>query len=230
MLTGHPVPGKEKSRVIVDAFVSGAPRNADGAVFYGVVPSMAGEFRRARDSGAPWFYCDNAYFDDARGHYFRVTKNRLQHDGSGGTNGKRLAALGVQIEPRRRGGEYALAIEQSEMFMRHVARQDGWLSKALYGLGPVRIRPWSSDKPRLAASFHEDLRLASVLVTYSSAAAVEAVIAGVPVVVSKDSAAYCMNGSLPSEGERARWAGVLADHQFTLAEMRSGYAWEVLNA
>lgn len=230
MLIGHPVPGKEKARVLVQAFIDGAPSNAEGAVFYGMVPSMQQAVQSAWSSGKPWYWIDNSYIDDARGQYFRVTKNRLQHDGSGDTDGKRLAALGVQIEPRRRGGDYALAIEQSEMFMRYVVAQDGWLSKALYGLGPVKIRPWSSDKPRLLTTFAADLRRANVLVTYSSAAAVEAVIAGVPVVVGKDSAAYCMNGSLPSEDERARWAGVLADQQFTLAEMRSGYAWEVLNA
>ena len=76
-LTCYPVPGKEKSRVICEAFKMGAPKSATGAVFFGTEGVM-GAFQRAK-SGT-WWYIDNAYTDPQRGQYFRVTKNALQVD------------------------------------------------------------------------------------------------------------------------------------------------------
>ena len=44
-LTLYPVPGKEKSKLICNAFAAGAPRHATGAVFFGTEGVMQA-FRR----------------------------------------------------------------------------------------------------------------------------------------------------------------------------------------
>ena len=76
-LTLYPVPGKEKSKLICNAFAAGAPKHATGAVFFGTEGVMQA-FRRAQQG--TWWYIDNAYTDPQRGLYFRVTKNALQVD------------------------------------------------------------------------------------------------------------------------------------------------------
>jgi hypothetical protein len=74
---------------------------------------------------------------------------------------------------------------------------------------------------------------AHALITWSSAAAVMAVLAGVPVVTMGPCAAAPMAGDIADvenlpQPERESWAGVLADNQWTLDEMRAGKAWEAL--
>jgi len=59
-------------------------------------------------------------------------------------------------------------------------------------------------------------------------------LAGVPVIVSDRCAAFRLSGSFQAieylpRPTRETWAGVLADNQWTLNEMRSGEAWAKLN-
>ena len=70
---------------------------------------------------------------------------------------------------------------------------------------------------------------ASTLVTHSSAAAVTAVIEGIPVIVSGMSALAQMRWSTdPEHDQRLGFLNVLADNQWTLDEIREGKAWEWL--
>jgi hypothetical protein len=75
------------------------------------------------------------------------------------------------------------------------------------------------------------------LVTWSSAAANEALLAGVPVFVAGDCAASKMGLSDFTKIEspiyppgRAAWAAALAGQQWSLEEFRSGVAWRTLQA
>ena len=81
--------------------------------------------------------------------------------------------------------------------------------------------------------FEEDLTEAFCVVTHSSNTAVEAILAGVPAFVLGQSAAQpfaCNDLKLIEApfllfGDRWEWAGVLADNQWTLKEIREGKAW-----
>lgn len=234
MLMGHPVPGKRKSADIVAAFIEGAPKDAVGNVFYGVTDGNYAAWLRAKASGEPWFYCDNSYLDQARGTQFRVTRNALQHTGQGTTDGKRLEAIGVEVEPVRAEKGFALIVLQSDVYMRwvveHAGDWPGWIARALRTEPAVKWRRWSSDKPSTSETLRADLLGARLLLTHSSAAAVLAVLAGVRVRVWPVSAAHCFNNApVASDGERWRWASVLADNQFLLSEMRDGTAWRMLH-
>ncbi len=251
MLTAYPVAGKAKSWEICEAFV----RGCGGAVargctsllpgpsfFYGVDDSNEHLWREARaDLGREWFYCDNSYFDSARGTFFRVTKNRLQHPGTGQSTGERFASLGIEVKPWRSGGDHVVVCPQSEHFMHRIAGYQGdWLKDAVWTLKnttprAVRVRSWDRDKKRAASTLQADLDGAYALATWSSAAAVTALIEGVPVVVQgKDCAAKAMSGeldrieALPKPDDRERWAGVLADNQWSLDEFARGDAWKAL--
>jgi hypothetical protein len=250
MVTAYPVHGKAKSLEICRAFVEGcggavvhhATELAPGpAFFYGVDRSNVHLWHQAKRRG-DFYYCDNSYFDSARQAYFRVTKDRLQHTGLGETSGERFAALRIRIQPWRAPGRWIVVCPQSVDFMKLVVEYPrDWFVDTVAALDrhkrDLRVRAWGRDKTALASTLAADLDGARCLVTWSSAAANTALLAGVPVVVGDvQCAAAIMGGSLyrlddlPQPDDRARWAGVLADNQWTLAEMRAGLAWGKLCA
>lgn len=246
-MTAYPVANKRKSWDICAAWIKGCGGQIgtnlrDGAAFfYGVDESNLQVWREVVQRGSPYYYCDNSYFDQTRQSYFRVTKNRLQHAGLGQSSGERFARLGIQIEPWRSGGSTIVLCPQSAHFMKNVvgAGKD-WVDETLEALKSitplaVKVRPWKADKAKLASTLHDDLVDARAVVTWSSAAAVTALLDGVPVVTLGQCAAEPLAGplhqveSLPRPAGRLTWASVLADNQWTLDEMRTGVAWRHLN-
>ncbi len=85
--------------------------------------------------------------------------------------------------------------------------------------GPV---PTLADAPALAAPLDKALQGAELVVTYNSNTAVDAVLAGKRVHV-EDPGSMAWNVV-----DRLQWAARLAWRQFTLQEIRSGFAWEVI--
>ncbi len=238
----YALPGKQKSLDICTAFAEGCGGTLitdnhyrpGPAMFYGVSTKNEHIWRSVRANKDEFWYSDNSYFDAVRTKQFRVTKNRYQHDGQGTSDGKRFARLGIEVEHYRANEGYVLVVPQSDQFMHVVVGYEGeWLEHIAAKLpqeAAVKIRPWSSDKPGLQKTLRADLMGAKHLVTYSSAAAVQAVLAGVRVTCSENCAAYCFSGAMvASDAERWRWASVLADNQFDLAELADGTAWRMLN-
>ena len=243
MISVYPVPGKAKSDMICRAFLAGAPKSAKGAVFFGTEGQMSA-FQKAKASGDPWYYVDNAFFDKHRGIYFRVTKNALQVDPRGkASDGKRFAALKIPIRPmhENKGGDILL-VPQSDNFMkstigaRHDWTEDTRYQLAYWGLGPVRVHPWDRDKLKRNAAFSEMLPTTRLVITHSSAAAITALLEGVPAIsTSGTAAAHWLGGPFtpanvldpvrPSVEARRQFAEVLADNEFTLEEFGSGKAW-----
>lgn len=247
MVTCYPVSGKQKSHDICAAFAEGCggvidhgTKLRDGpAFFWGVDDSNLRLWIRARLRG-DYYYGDNSYFDDARGEYFRVTYNRLQHTGGGRSTGERFSRLGVSITMNRVDGEHVVVCPQSVPFMRDVVGFDGdWLQQTIEQLTDLTdrsivVRPWNRDKAKASRTLWEDLDGAHALVTWSSAAAVRAALGAIPTICSGDCAATTVGGSdiayierpmLAAYGDRMNWAGILADNQWTLEEMRSGECW-----
>jgi hypothetical protein len=249
---GYPTPGKTKSRIILDAFCKGAAgcvadehcrELLPGATaFYGVTAATKHLFDQARAEGRDWYYIDNAYFDPWRQVYFRVTKNSLQHSGRGKSDGARFARLGVAVKPWQPGGEHVLVCPQSEEFMRVCAGYPGWLEETLAELKritarEVRVRPWSRDKQDWYRTLPDDLRNCHALVTYSSASAITALLAGIPAICTASDCIAAPIAHWPLDSVkwpprivgREEWAKVVADHQWTLGEMESGLCWRMLN-
>lgn len=253
----YPVPGKAKSKLICSAFEAGAPRSATGSVFFGTEGVM--DAYQSAKSGT-WWYIDNAYFDRCRGTYFRVTKNALQVDvgetqstsplgpvgGLRFSDGRRFRKLGIVIKPwcDNPAGKI-IVCPQSDSFMKStLGRPGNWtldtqLKLRGWGYGPERwlVRPWERNKTLAYQTLHEQLRGAALVVTWSSASAITALLEGVP-AISESGAAHALTGGLsaqhvlnprrPSIEERTRFCEVLADNQFTLDEFRDGTAWRWL--
>lgn len=231
MIRAIPIPGKKKSEDICNAFIEGAPRSATGVVVYGVNESNLHEFSKAVASGLPWYYCDNSLFDAVRGVQFRVARNRVQHNGVGVSDGKRFAALGLEVRPwQHRPQGATLLVEQSDSFMTCVAKEPRWLNDTLRGLAPplpVTMRRWSRNKLEAGTTLQMDLEKARLVITHSSAAAIEALLAGVRVHVSPMSAAFSIMGR--QQELRYGMFNVLADNQFSMTEMKDGTCWKALN-
>lgn len=253
MVNCYPVAGKAKSMAVCSAFAHGCGgkvftdgRSRPGeSMFYGVDASNDNAWRGALAQAAEdadttgYYYADNSYFDAARGHHFRVTRNAMQHSGVGTSDGARFRALGVEIKPWRKDGTHFVVCPQSEPFMRLVGYQGDWTADTLRALAAIPdrkivLRQWSADKGALAATLGDDLVDARALITHSSAAAVTAVLAGVPAICTARCACTPMSSGLDclasprTPSGRQAWASVLADNEWTLDEMRVGAAWAVL--
>lgn len=231
-LIACPVVGKKKSADICAAFIAGAPKTAQGRVFYGVDKSNVMEWGTACKTFTPWYYIDNSYFDSVRGQQFRVTRGALQVDAMAhASDGKRFDALGLKIKPIQINPEgHWVVIEQSPGFMRMLTARPDWFADTLQWARdttrPVVERRWDNDKLALQKTLVQDLQGAWTLLTYSSAAAVTALLEGIPCIVSHDSAvAHVSVSSDNSVDDRRHAFNVLADHQFTLNEMKEGLAW-----
>lgn len=247
MVTAYPVAGKQKCIDICTVFARAcggrvaATLQPGDAFFFGVNESNVDIWRAVvADPTRSYYFGDNSYFDSSRQTHFRVTKNALQHPGTGTSNGRRFRALNLSIQPWRRGGSHVVLCPQSDDFMRTViGSKVDWTVQTLAALEsltkrPLIVRSWNRDKAKLAKSLGADLDDAHALVTWSSAAAITAVLSGVPVVTLGQCAAEPMSGTLQNieslpHPERENWAGVLADNQWTLPEVASGMAWRSLN-
>lgn len=216
-----------------------------GAAFFGVV-GIEHLLRQAIAEGREWWYADNSFFDITRKSMIRIGHNRLQHDGIGKPDWQRFKALGIEIKPWQKNGRHIVVCPQSDHFMREVCGIKGgsaaWLAETLVTLRantdrPIIVREWSSDKTKIKTTLQADLQNAWALVTHMSAAANEALIAGVPAFTTGYCAARVLsNGFLCNIesplylDDRAEWAANLAANQWTLEEIENGTAKEMLCA
>lgn len=177
---------------------------------------------------------------DRRLRFVSTSWNGLHGYGDDGPNrpSDRWLALGVELKPWALSGDYILILEQAvgDAAAPPAGTMDGVI-KALETKGrPLRRRPHPLTAP--ARPLAVDLEGAKWAVTWSSTAAVEAVIAGVPTVALDPGAIawpVCSHWIGPSWrakgdrfylGPREQWAYNLAYRQWTHAELASGQAWE----
>jgi hypothetical protein len=132
-------------------------------------------------------------------------------------------------------------VPQSDAFMKStIGRPTDWAADTLiklrsWGVQHLRVRAWNRDKVKAGLALLDDLKNLRLLITYSSASAITAMLEGVP-AISETGAAHLLTGPLaheavvdpPRSEDRLRFAQVLADNQFTLEECRNGRAWEWL--
>ncbi len=235
-----------------------------GDVFmYGALRGLLPTYNQAKREGRNLYYGDNGYFlaGKSEDSYFRITKNALQIDGSGKPpegSFERAARLGVKLQPWRTAGSHIVVCPPGHLFGATFGfSADAWIENTVSALKkytdrPLRMRlkvSWNDAKPvdiirgrtgkpktSVTTPLSADLKDAWALVTHSSNAAVEAVVAGIPVFCTTPSAASAMGSSDLStiesprtDGDRESWLAVLAANQWRLCEMRSGQAWAELN-
>lgn len=235
-------PGKRKARLLCEAFALGCGGRAipaqgtlerGPAAFYGVRPGWLHLWRQAQAEGREWFYIDNRYLGPHKQH-FRVTRGALQSDGTGRPAWDRLRQLGVEVKGWQPEGRHVLVCPQSDEFFGVFGVGD-WLGSVLAELPrhtdrEIRVRRKNDPTP-----FAADLAGAFAVVTHSSNAAVDALIAGVPVAVTGWGPAQRLGRRDLADIEnpvrpdgREEWAAILAGQQWSREEMRSGNCWRDL--
>lgn len=240
---------KLKSRRVMEAFAKGCDatlmptttqRHLDGdAVFYGVRPPWQHLWDQAGEQGAKRYMIDNAFFDAGREAYFRVGVNALQTWSKKPSDGERFKALGVTIQPwRTHPNDGAIYIcPQSAEFMRVHHGAATWIDDTFAQVQKRTKRPailrWKQD----GEPFRAVLQRSFLVVVHSSAAAIEALLAGIPVITTDPNCAAAelatpmdeINSPRRPDG-RLEWAMRLADSQWTLAEFANGFAWNAMNS
>lgn len=252
---GYAKPGKAKAKNLLDAFTEGAngkPHTSVGAprligtlpaAFYGVTPELVPLWEQCKAEKRDWVYIDNAYFDPWRETYFRITKNKLQCALGMTESPARAGKLNLPILPWRKSGSFILLCPQSDQFMKYVAGYKGsWTADTIEELRKhtdreIRVKGWNRDKQRWYDEFPAAIKDCWCVVTWSSASAITAMLRGVPaIVMAEDCAAREFAGGWLERvetptmtDERERMVALCAANQFTLNEMRTGYAWSVVN-
>jgi hypothetical protein len=210
----------------------------DGPVALFGSPSRWPVLRQAQLEGRDWYYGDHGYF--GRRRYFRITKNRYQHDGlwTSTPPSHRFQAFGRNVVPWKKEGRHVLVCPNSEIYCRlHGFDVRSWINMVeltVRGHSDREVRTrWKTTQYPIAY----DLKDCWAVVVFSSAAALDALIAGIPVFVLAPWAAGARMGLsdltqietpfYPTDREPFLWA--LANQQWTLQEILDGHAWRVLN-
>lgn len=210
-------------------------RAGDFAAF--CTPPVWSLLRQAQAEGRGWYYGDHGYV--GRGRYFRITRNAYQHDGRGDAAPDRFRAFGRRVQAWRTSGQHVLVCPNSETYFQLFGMTAAqWVRDTVAALQQVTDREIRVRWKTTAVPILSDLRDAWALVTFSSAAALDALIAGVPVFslapwsaaarMGRSSVAEIEAPAYPDDREPFLWN--LAAQQFRLDEIASGYAWRVLHA
>lgn len=238
-----------KSRLIMGSFSNGA----------GGVPILGGGYLDAEDHavlGMRWTACrvipeatrlgrghwhiDNGWILPGRGSgegFYRVTRN-----GPGPAQSLRAPVpsrrtLAPATAPWRASGGHIVAALPGPYF-----GQPWGLDMEKWRRGLEKRIRQHTDRPLIVRSkedqrpIAEDLRGAWALVTHSSNAAVDAVLAGVPAIVEPTAPTAPLGNvglhwiERPELRDREPWIASLMCQQFTPDEMRRGLAWAVLSA
>ena len=223
---------------------------------HGIIPVIADNMAGCNDcdfvvswgdrfpSGSPRLILEAGYLNGHSGDYvadrlaFISTGWNGLHgraDAIADCSGDRWDALGVPLAPWRKVGDHVLLIGQHPGDSQ-CAPQDAWRSlRANIGqyYGDVRYRPHplvERQEPLAKA-----LSKARLCVTWSSTAAIEAVMLGVPTLtfdigsMAWPVTSHALGGDLFT-GSRQQWANNLAHRQFDMDELANGVAWDCLRS
>lgn len=213
--------------------------SAGPALVWGILRQAPEIIASCQVSGRPWLYCDHAYV--SRGHheqgFYRCVWNAYQHNTINVRPPDRWDRLGVKLSPWRPNGSHILVCAPSPAYIDY-HRLGDWTQNIVSRLKAHTDRPVivRTKKDSYAVPLIDALKDCHAVVTHASIAAVEAVIAGVPVFVDECSAAAPVGMTditmveSPVRSDREEWAWSLAYGQWRRTEILSGEAWRHLEA
>lgn len=224
------------------AHVGGGLRDGDFAAF--CTPATWPVLAAAQRLGRTWYYGDHAYFK--RGRYYRITRNAVQYVPTpaalaASTPDRYRACYAPEIQPWRADGDCVVICPNADQYMAHHGlNAHDWTLDVVRQVAAATTRNiivrWKAQA-KTRPLFH-DLHTAWAVVVFSSNAAVEALATGVPVFVLAPWASTAAMGSndltriddpvYPADDLRRHFLWALAEHQWTVDEIRDGLAWKVL--
>lgn len=172
------------------------------------------------------------HYVDNRLRFISTSWNKLhgQSDGFQGVyKSDRWRQLGIKLRKWRADGDYVLVLDQhpGDATAPDARVWEAIVERVANGRQVVRRpHPLVGVSPPMA----EHLDGALCALTWSSTAAIESVIAGVPTITAHDS---CIARPVTSDvgaklftGDRRKWAHSLAYRQWTHSELRSADSWD----
>ena len=219
-----------------------------------IIRGLGGNSRKAIqhciNNNRPFYAIDTGYIQPVgttKKMYHRVTRNNLQNQQALIERPKdRLSRLGYSYRKFTPGSKI-LICPPSEKVMRLFGQPDPktWTQNVVkelreYTDRPIEIRLKPDRADRVTINTMEQALADDVycMVTYNSIAAVEAILYGKPAIALGPNAAATICNSELSEIETLtipekelviKFAAHLSYCQFTEGEMRSGYAWNIVN-
>ena len=207
--------------------------------------------QRCKEEGRDWYYIDTGYFGNGKTKlYHRITRNNMQYTGKifEDCPDDRFVKTGVSLSKHRPGSKILICPpSQKAMNFWNMDLQE-WLKTTVddikkYTDREIVIREKASRHERVNTDTMEMALGKDVhcMVTFNSIAAVESLIYGKPVFTmgpKNTNAAEPLSNTdltkiedpfMPDMDEIKNLLCNLAYQQFTVHEMRSGYAWEQLN-
>lgn len=235
-VTDHP-----HSQVVCNAFAQGfgaqivpAGRLLPGAAMvYGVLRGCGDIIHQCRWVGRDFYHMDNGYF--GRGHYegyYRITKNGIQYTKiDENATPERFEPFGIKLSVWKKGGRHILVTPITQgmaTFWMPGVKADVWMNTVVEEISRHTDRP-IVIKQKGNGTIDESLKDAWCLVTHSSISALDALRCGIPVVSLGESCAAPLSTPLeriesPCYGSREPLFWTLANHQWTLNEIRRGDA------
>ena len=205
---------------------------AGDSIVWGLIRGAQEIMLQTRQDGFDYFQVDNAYF--GRNAYFRITLNKLQlaHMPANILNDRHkliLGQLGKKIMPwkKERNGPIVVCPSSEFLFGLYGTTLQAWVESVIAELKKHTARPVVVRHKELMPKddIDEAIEDAWCVVTHVSAAALDALRLGVPVVTTGECAASPLatplseieNPRLP-EGREALFS-LLANGQFTPEEM-----------
>ena len=206
------------------------------------------EIASCRAQGRDFYYIDTGYFGNVRKKlYHRITRNDVQNfDPIRDRPGDRAARCNLQLTKfRRTGSRILLAPPSQKLLNLYEINLEDWMAQTMADIRKytdreivVRLKQSRSVRQTtdtIQMALQQDIWC---LVTYSSIAAGESLLCGVPAItLGPNAAGWLCSRSVsaiespyvPTLDEVEAWTRHLAYCQFTEPEMRDGTAWRILN-
>jgi hypothetical protein len=197
-------------------------------------------------TGRDFYAIDTGYMQPGKHKtYHRITKNALQNLGPiVDRPDDRLRLLNWKYRKPTNGSKILLCPPSEKVMKFYKKNLDEWMDETIkhiktYTTMPIEVRLKPIRSERVSSNtIWEALEDAHCLVTFNSIAASEALLFSVPAIALAPNAASVLcntsisdinNLYVPTKEEIHAFARHLSYCQFTTQEMRSGYAWSILN-
>jgi len=205
------------------------------------------QMKACLETGRDFYYIDTGYFGNGKSKkYHRVTRNAMQWLGEiEDRPSDRWEETGEKLKKHTPGSKILLCPPSQKALKYWDIDLSEWLEETINNIRnntdrEIIIRTKPTRTERITTNTMEQALADDVhcMVTFNSIAAVESLMNGKPVFTMGPNAAHHLsnqdlsnieNPFMPDQDQVYNLVKCLAYHQFTVPELRNGFAWAMLN-
>ena len=217
----------------------------DPLIIRGLGSTSQKALKHCMQTGRTFYAIDTGYIQPgSKKDYHRITKNSLQYLGPIIDRPQdRLRRLNWSYRKPKIGEKILICPPSDKVMKFYNLDLDQWMKEVVDEIKtrtnrPIEIRLKPSRQERVTnKTIWQALDETYCLVTFNSIAATEAILYSVPAIALAPNAAQVIcntslndikNPTIPTKEEIVKFAAHLSYCQFTEKEMRSGYAWNII--